>query len=221
VLTLSIYYWISEAGKCAFCGCNGSEHRFENYHRFVGLHKDELEALLEKAKSKTVKDGPSDESLILACKETIKELIEDIAEIAVDVENIGIMPVNYDSYLSYLDDYEYILNQNKSMDPEEKERLLAQVAVDKKFYFDIKQNLQQARQKRYSILTDVSKIHVLTTNGDLEKEIRFCPNDHSLRFQTLSLDSDIMYNCDICRKEMIAMSYRCDDCNYDVCDECK
>jgi len=221
VFTLSIYYWISEAGKCAFCGHNGSEHKFENYHRFVGLHKDELEALLEKAKSKTVKDGPSDESLILACKETIKELIEDIAEIAVDVENIGIMPVNYDSYLSYLDDYEYILNQNKSMDPEEKERLLGQVTADKKFYFDIKQNLQQARLKRYSILTDVSKVQVLTANGDLEKEIRFCPNDHPLKFQTLGLDSDMMYNCDICRKDMIAISYRCEDCNYDVCDECK
>ena len=219
VLSLSIYYWISESSLCT-CKHAGRDHRLENYHKFVGLKKEQLDALVEKAKSKAANDSSSEsEALIQACKDTIKELIEDIAEIAVDVENIGIMPANYDSYLSYLDDYEFMLNQNQTMDPEEKEKLLATIAADRKFYFDIKQNLQQVQANKFAALTDVSQVRVINENGELDKDVKYCPNNHLLKFEPI--ETEMLYECDICHKEMIAISYRCDECNYDVCDICK
>jgi len=210
IVTLSIYYWISEFGYCKICGCEGSHHKFENYSLSVGLRGEEIMNLLQKANNQHWQNDGTNislEQLIYACKLAIKELIDQISKLAAEIDQLGI---------------------TKSGEQHNLRVLVPRLSVDASFDLSfqgggggefrtsprLSSNEDQSFHQRISLFSNISNI-------DIENDqIKKCTNDHDLKLTLLNPQDSLNLTCNKCSDGLETISYRCHPCKYYICEKC-
>lgn len=140
VLTLSLYHWISEKSLCARCNHSNSYHKYENRWRFTGLGslaKTILTGIEEDLFSTHEKYVVKKDKAKIV-QEKIEENIKLVANLSVEIEQLGVISVTFDSYLSHLD---YLIGIEKGKEKPE----LRELEKQKTKYEEIKAQLRKKR----------------------------------------------------------------------------
>jgi len=132
------FNWISEKGKCKHCHCPKSKHVYEKALRLTGLDDEAKEQIVEKLKVLILNKGVEEfqQSLMEEFRKIIEGKIEIIAKLRVQIESLGIMSVNYDSFLQYIDALLAGLEKDGDLKFEEKKAKKEVLELEKQRYLN-------------------------------------------------------------------------------------
>ena len=147
------FKWISERGICKHCECPRNKHVFENVWRFVGLDEEAKTKIVDKLKVMILNRSVEDfhEALMSDFREIIKGKIEGIAKTTAHVERLGIMPVNYDSFLNYLDSSIEALEKDFDLSPEERREKKDILELERRKYLEFKEYYSKTKEEIFEI----------------------------------------------------------------------
>ena len=87
------------------------------------------------------------EALMSDFREIIKGKIEGIAKMTAQVEKLGIMPVNYDSFLTYLNSSIEALDKDFTLGAEERKEKKDVLELERKRYVEFKEYYLKTKEE--------------------------------------------------------------------------
>jgi len=149
VFTLSLYHWISEGSDCKKCNHSHRSHVFEKskWHTRNGIHEKIRLQLLElriQADTKGKQQKLTKMEALKSLEQTRRDTMKEIAQLMEEIQKIGIMPANYDSYVENL---KFLIEtaEKKSDITQDDRKKIEELKNDLETYEKIKAELEKAK----------------------------------------------------------------------------